>query len=368
MTMSEPLHTGRRAVVTALGATPLETFAKHLRVEPQPPPARESLAPNDVLVAVQSAAVGWVDLLMASGQYQHVPEPPYTPGLEYAGEVAATGAAVETLHIGARVMADGLRTGPRSLGEHRRHGGFASYAVAPESALIPLPAELSPDEGACLLGGFETAHHALVARGRLRGGETALILGATGSTGLAAVQVAKLLGARVLAAGRSPAKLAAASEVGADHVLRLGEGEPRLRDAVKALTEGRGVDLVFDPVGGELSAEGLRALTFGGRFVVVGWAATPFVARGGRDPNVLPTNLILMKSLEVIGSPAAIAAHRDPELRRARLRTLLDWVRDPGLRPHVSQVYSFDDLLDALHAKWEGRCAGNIVVRPRAKP
>jgi NADPH:quinone reductase len=368
MTMSEPLPAGRRAVVTALGATPLETFAKHLRVEPQPPPARESLAPDDVIVAVKSAAVGWVDLLMASGQYQHVPEPPYTPGLEYAGEVVATGAAVEKLQIGARVMADGLRTGPRSLGEHRRHGGFASYAVAPASALIPLPAELSADEGACLLGGFETAHHALVARGRLRSGETALILGATGSTGLAAVQVAKLLGARVIAVGRSTDKLAVASEVGADHGVRIGEGQPRLRDAVKALTEGRGADLAFDPVGGELSAEALRALGFGGRFVVVGWAATPFVARGDRDPNVLPTNLILMKGLEVLGSPAAIAAHRDPELRRARLLTILDWVRAEGLRPHVSQVYTFDELLDALHAKWEGRYAGNLVLRPRAAP
>jgi NADPH:quinone reductase len=358
------LPAGRRAVVTALGATPLETFATHLRVEPQEAPAPEDLAPGDVVVAVESAAVGWVDLLMASGQYQHVPEPPYTPGLEYAGEVIAVGAAVEGLAIGARVMADGLATGPRSLGAHRRHGGFASFAIAPADALIELPEGLSFDEGACLLGGYETAHHALVERGRLRAGETALILGASGSTGLAAVQVAALLGARVIAAGRSEGKLAVARDLGAAHVVRTGDGQPRLRDVVKALTDGRGADLVYDPVGGDLSAEALRAAAFGARFVVVGWAATPFVARGGRDPNVLPTNLILMKGIDVLGSPAAIAAHRDPALRRARLRCILDWVREGGLRPHVSEAFSLDQLAQALQAKWESRHPGNIVVRP----
>ncbi len=351
-------------MVTALGPTPLETFASHLRIEPQAPPTLASIAAEDVVVAVKSAAVGWVDLLMASGQYQHVPDPPYTPGLEYAGEVVAVGAAVEGLEPGARVVSDGLRTGPRSQGDYRRYGGFASYAVAPASALISLPASLSWDEGACLLGGYETAHHALVWRGRLRAGETALILGATGSTGLAAVSVAKLLGANVIAVGRSAEKLAVARDAGADHVVCTGEGEVRLRDAVRALTDGRGVELVYDAVGGELSAEAMRAIGFGGRFVIVGWAATPFVARGDRNPNVLPTNLILMKSVEVLGSPAAIAAHRDPELRRARLEAILGWAEAGRVRPRVSQVFSFEELVPALRAKWESRYAGNLVLRP----
>ena len=114
------LPEGRAAMVTALGPTPLETFASHLRIEPQAPPTLASIAAEDVVVAVKSAAVGWVDLLMASGQYQHVPDPPYTPGLEYAGEVVAVGAAVEGLEPGARVVSDGLRTGPRSQGDYRR--------------------------------------------------------------------------------------------------------------------------------------------------------------------------------------------------------------------------------------------------------
>ena len=144
----------------------------------------------------------------------------------------------------------------------------------------------------------------------------------------------------------------------------MGEGQARLRDAVRALTDGRGVELVYDAVGGELSAEALRAIGFGGRFVVVGWAATPFVARGGRDPNALPTNLILIKGIDVLGSPAAIAAHRDPALRQARLDEILGWVKAGRLRPDIGQVFDFGQLAAALQAKWEGRYAGNVVLRP----
>lgn len=344
---------GRRAVVTALGATPLETFERHLQIAAQD---RPDPAEDEVVIAVRAAAVGWVDLVMASGQYQHVPEPPYTPGLEYAGEIVAVGRASAPARIGDRVLVDGMATGPRSLGAHRREGGFGSYAVAPASAVIPLPEGLGDDEGACLLGGFETAWHALVHRARVQPGETVLVLGASGSTGLAAVQVAKKLGATVLAAGRSREKLAAARE--ADHLV----GVDRLKDEVKALVP-RGVDVVYDAVGGPISVEALRACAFGARFVVVGWSSTPFVARGGRDPNVLPTNLILMKSIDVLGSPAAIAAHRDPALRQVRLDQILAWARE-GLRPHVGAVYPFDRLKEALTAKWEGRHAGNVVVRP----
>lgn len=357
------LPVGRRAVVTALGATPLETFAHHLRVEAQPPPER--LGPGDVLVAIESAAVGWVDLLMASGQYQHVPEPPYTPGLEYAGVVARVGDAVRGLAVGDRVIADGFRTGPRSLGDYRREGGFASYAVAPADALVPLPACASFDQGACLLGGVETAWHALVHRARLVVGETALILGASGSTGLAAVQLAALRGARVIAVGRTASKLEVARAHGATDLVTVGAGDARLRDQVKALTGGRGADVVYDPVGGALTAEGLRAAAFGGRYLVVGWAATPFVARGGRDPNVIPTNLVLMKGLDVLGSPAAIAAHRDPALRDARLGAIMTHVAGGELLPHVSASYRLDDVVEALTAKWESRHPGNVVLHLR---
>ncbi|MBA3549547.1 MAG: NADPH:quinone oxidoreductase family protein [Nannocystis sp.] len=358
-----PLAPGRRAVVTALAASPLDAIAQ-LQLGPQPAPEPSSLAPDELVIAVRSAAVGWVDLLMTSGQYQHVPRPPYTPGLEFAGEVVAIGAAVDRALLGTQVIADGLLTGPRSLGEHRQYGGFASYAVAPSSAVIPLPRGLSLDEGACLLGGYETAYHALVQRARLQAGESLLVLGATGSTGLAAVQLGKLLGATVIAAGRSAAKLEVVQAQGADHVLRIGDDEGSLRERLKALTGGRGVDVVYDGVGGPLSAEALRGSAYGARFVIVGWAATPFVARGERDPNVLPTNLILMKGIDVLGSPAAIAVHRDPALRTERLARILAWANEGRLRPLVSQTFEFSDLAGALRAKWESRHPGNIVVHP----
>lgn len=358
-----PLAPGRRAVVTALAATPLDAIAG-LQFAAQPAPEASSLAPDDVVIAVRSAAVGWVDLLMTSGQYQHVPRPPYTPGLEFAGEVVAAGAAVDPSLIGARVIADGLLTGPRSLGEHRQYGGFASYAIAPQHAVIPVPGELSLDEGACLLGGYETAYHALVQRARLQAGELLLVLGATGSTGVAAVQLGKLLGATVIAVGRSAAKLEQVRAAGADHTLRIDDTAAPLREQVKALTGGRGVDVVYDAVGGPLSTEALRAAAFGARFVIVGWSATPFVARGERDPNTIPTNLILMKGIDVLGSPAAIAVHREPALRTARLAQILEWAREGRLRPLVSRVFAFADLGEALRAKWESRYPGNILVHP----
>jgi NADPH2:quinone reductase len=290
--------------------------------------------------------VNWVDVLMTSGQYQHVPDPPYTPGLEYAGEVVRS----DRLAVGTAVLADGLLTGPRSLGAHRRWGGFATFALAPVSALLPLPDGLSFDEGACFLGSAETAWHALVVRARVQAGETVLVLGATGSTGLAAVRLGAWLGARVIALGRSPEKLEIARGLGAERVVT----------DLDALQEK--VDVVFDAVGGELSVRALRACAFGARFVIVGWAGTPLVGRDGVAPNVLPTNLVLMKQIDVLGSPAAIAAHRDPAMRaerRARVLACAD-----ALRPHVGAVFAFEDLGDALRAKWEGRVAGNVVVRP----
>jgi NADPH2:quinone reductase len=360
---STPLAPGRRAIVTALAANPLDAIAQ-LQLTTQPAPDPAALAPDEVVIAVRSAAVGWVDLLMTSGQYQHVPQPPYTPGLEFTGEIVAVGSAVDGSLIGTQVLADGLLTGPRSLGQHRQYGGFASYAIAPVRAAIPLPEGLTLDEGACLLAGYETAYHALIHRARLQAGEHLLVLGATGSTGLAAVQLGKLLGASVIAVGRSPEKLEIVHAHGADHVLRTGEGAPPLREQLKALTGGSGVDVVYDAVGGPISTEALRGAAFGARFVVVGWSATPFVGRGERDPNMLPTNLILMKSIDVLGSPAAIAVHRDPALRTERLAQILEWAREGRLRPLVSRTFAFAELPEALRAKWESRYPGNIVVHP----
>lgn len=360
---------GQRVVVGALGETPLEAIERHLALEPQPRPDPATLRPTDVIVRVRSTQVGWVDLLMTSGQYQHLLSPPFTPGMEMCGEVEWVGAGVTRAKLGDRVIVDGLLSGPRSLGDYQRWGGFATRAVAPEEALIALPEGLDFDEGASLLAGYETAYHALVHRGRLKPGEAVLIHGASGTTGLAAVQLAKVIGANVIATGRSADKLAAVKDAGADAIVALGPDAPPLREQVKALTGGRGVEVVYDPVGGALSLESLRCVAFGARYLIVGWAATPFVAkgqgqRGAPNANVLPTNLIMMKGLDVLGCPAAISAHKDPSIRPPRLEAVLGWVREGRLRPRVARTYPLSEITVAMRAKWESHEVGAIVVRP----
>ncbi|MEZ4437515.1 MAG: NADPH:quinone oxidoreductase family protein [Polyangiaceae bacterium] len=364
------LPTGRRVVVDAFGETPLEAIAKHLRIEDQPAPT--DLGPGEVLVAVRSAAVGWVDLLMTSGQYQHMATPPYTPGLEFAGEIAAVGSEVADLAVGTRVVVDPFVVGPRTSGPYRVWGGFASWAVAPREGVFPLPDRLGFDEAANLLGNYETAYFCLLTRGRLQAGETVLVLGATGSTGLAAVTIAKQVGAQVIAAGRSAEKLEAVAEEGADHLLvtvdEHGELRP-FRDDLKALTGGRGVDVIYDPVGGDVSVEALKGAAFGGRFVLVGWASTPFVARGKGQrgaprANQLPTNLIMMKGLDVLGSPTVITTARDPSLRPPRLEQIWKWLEGGAIRPRVGPGYDLEDVVEAMKAKWESRFVGGCVLHP----
>jgi NADPH:quinone reductase len=172
----------KRVVIRTIGTTPLDAIENHVALEPMERPDPTSLGPRDVLVEVKSAAVGWVDLIMAAGQYQHAPAPPYTPGLEYAGVVAWTGAEVATVAVGDRVLVDGFTAGPRSSGAYRSYGGFASFALAPVESVIQIPGTLSFDQACNLLGNYETAYHCLVARGRVAAGETVLIHGASGAT------------------------------------------------------------------------------------------------------------------------------------------------------------------------------------------
>ncbi|MCO4762300.1 MAG: NADPH:quinone oxidoreductase family protein [Myxococcales bacterium] len=368
---------GRHVVVSQFGETPMDALAHHLSLEPQARPDRSTLAADDVIINVRSAAVGWVDLLMSSGQYQHMASPPYTPGLEYSGEVAWVGqAAREQWTVGDRVMADGLLTGPRSHGRHRQYGGFASWAVAPAKALHRLPEAWTYDQGANFFGNYETAWHCLVARGQLQAGETVLIHGASGSTGLAAVHVAKILGATVIATGRSPAKLAEVKAAGADHVIATAAPDgsvARFRDEVRALTQdgagGPGVDVVYDGVGGAISLESLRCVRFGARFLLVGWASTPFVARGkgargAPNANQLPTNLMMMKGLDVLGCPTAITTRMQPSVRKQRLGQLLQWVKEGRLRPHSGPAYPLDAYAEAMRAKWTSRFVGGCVLHP----
>lgn len=343
--------------VTQLGADPLATFADHVVIEPQSPPEP---GPGEVRVRVHATHVNWVDLIMASGQYQHVPDPPYTPGLEYAGVVEAVGEGVQGLREGDRVAADGTKTGPRCAdARYRPYGGWATYALAPEGGLVRVPDALDFAQAATYLGAYITAYHALVVRGRVQAGEKVLVLGASGTTGLAAVHVAKAIGATVVAAGRSEAKLEVVAAQGADHCVRT-EDVGALKPGVEAAV-GR-VHVVYDPVGGALSVPAMRCLRFGGRFVVVGWASTPFVARKGKDPNVLPTNLMIMKQIDVLGSPAVIAAQKDERLGPARLSAIHRWIEEGTIRPYVGAVHPLAEFPAACRAKWESAVAGSIAL------
>lgn len=363
---------GKHVIIREFGHTPLDAITNLLEIQDQPfPPIGERTA-DEVIIGVQSAAVGWVDLLMTSGQYQHMPAPPYCPGLEYAGNVLWAGANASCT-AGDRVIADGFLTGPRSRGAHQAWGGFASYAVAPKEAVLAMPPRFSYDEGANFLGNYETAYYCLFQRGALREGETVLILGATGSTGLAAVHLAKLVGARTIAVGRSKEKLSIVSGEGADHVICTGEqagGLSSLREEVKRITHGRGVDVIYDAIGGDASVESLRCAAFGARFLIVGWAATPFVAkgkggRGAPNANFLPTNLIMMKGISVLGCPTVIGTQNDTSIREKRLADLFRWADEGRLKPVVSKSFALSDVKEAMRQKWESRHVGGIVLHPQ---
>ncbi len=367
------LQPGVKVVVSEFAESPLDAIERSMELVTMEAPRVSERSPREVIVAVKSAAVGWVDLLMTSGQYQHMAKPPYTPGLECAGEIAWAGEeARESFSVGDRVLVDGLLAGPRSLGAYQQWGGFATYVVAPVEALHRVPDALTLDQSAALLGSYETAYHCLVTRGRVQAGETVLIHGATGATGLAAVQVAKILGAKVIATGRSAEKLGQVAEEGADHVIvtKADDGSLKpFRDEVKALTGGAGVDVVYDAVGGDTSIESLRCVRFGARFLIVGWTSTPFVARGkgqrgAPNANALPTNLIMMKSLDVLGCPTAISTAHDPSSRAPRLAQVLAWAHQGRIRPRVSHTYPLAEFKRAMRDKWEGAVIGGSVLHP----
>jgi NADPH2:quinone reductase len=240
--------------------------------------ASAPLAPGQVRVAVHAAGINFPDILMAAGEYQLKPELPFTPGVEAAGEVTELADGVAGVAVGDRVIV------------RMRYGGYADEAVVAPAQLTPLPSNFDYAEGATFLAAHGTAHHALVDRGALAPGEVLLVHGAGGGVGLAAVEIGKLLGATVIAAASSQAKLAVAKARGADHLV-LTTREP-FRDAVKRITDGRGADVVFDPVGGEIFENSLRCIGWGARILVVGFTGGIGLAR---------TNLVLIKGASVIG-------------------------------------------------------------------
>src|SRR5690349_18766343 len=266
--------------------------------------ASSPLAPGQVRVAIRAAGINFPDVLMAAGQYQLKPELPFTPGVEAAGDV------VEVKE------ADGVAVGDRVIVK-LRHGAYADEVVVTPSQLTSLPSTFDYAEGATFLAAHGTAYHGLIDRGQVREGEVLLVHGAGGGVGLAAVEIGKLIGATVIAAASSEEKLDVAQARGADHLL-LYSREP-FRDAVKRITDGRGADVVFDPVGGEIFENSLRCIAWGARVLVIGFTGGIGLAR---------TNLVLIKGASVLGVRAGEAARRNPALGQARMRALLQWAEE----------------------------------------
>jgi NADPH2:quinone reductase len=304
---------------------------------PDPVPGR-----GQVLIDVRAAAVTFPDCLMIEDKYQFKAKPPFVPGGEVAGVVSGLGEGVEGLSVGDPVVG--------SLGVI---GGFAEKAVAPAGATRVLPEGAGFAEATGLMYAYGTGYYGLKYRGALQPGETLLVLGAGGNVGLAAVELGKLLGARVIAAASSAEKLALCRERGADETIDY--ASESLKDRAKALTDGKGCDVVYDAVGGDYAEAALRAIGWGGRFLVVGFTAG--------IPKI-PLNLALLKSCQIVGVFFGAMVAREPETRDAITRDLLDLTASGRLRPHVSRRYALEEGPQALRDMMDRKAVGKIVIEP----
>ena len=299
------------------------------------------LRPGEVRVAIHAAGINFPDILMAAGEYQLKPPLPFTPGVEAAGEVTEVNDAAGVA-VGDKVI---LKL---------RHGAYADEAVVTPSQLTPLPTAFDYAEGATFLAAHGTAYHALIDRGQLLAGEVLLVHGAGGGVGLAAVEIGKLLGAVVIAAASSEEKLAIAQAKGADHLV-LYSREP-FRDAVKRITDGRGADVVFDPVGGEIFENSVRCINWGARLLVIGFTGGVGLAR---------TNLLLIKGASVLGVRAGEAVRKNPALGAARIKALIAWAEAGKVRPNISHRLPLEDYARAMRLLVDRKAIGRVALMMR---
>jgi NADPH2:quinone reductase len=297
---------------------------------------------GEVRVAVHAAGINFPDILMAEGRYQLKPELPFTPGVEASGEVSEIGEDVAGVAVGDRVIV------------RMRYGAYAEEVVVARSQLTPLPSTFDYAEGATFFAAHGTAHHALIDRGQIQAGEVLLVHGAGGGVGLAAVEIGKILGATVIAAASREEKLAAAQAKGADHLVLYGR-EP-FRDSVKRITDGRGADVVFDPVGGEIFEDSLRCIAWGARLLVIGFTGGIGLAR---------TNLLMIKGASVLGVRAGEAVRKNPALGEARIKALLQWAGEGKIRPHISHRLPLEDYAQAMRLLIDRKAVGRVALMMR---
>jgi NADPH2:quinone reductase len=293
---------------------------------------------------VAACGINFYDGLAVQGNYQVKPPFPFSPGGEVAGEVISVGEGVAGFQPGQRVMAF---TG---------FGGYAEEIAVPAANAFPIPDSMNFDDAAGFLIAYATSHHALKDRAVLKAGETLLVLGAAGGVGLTAVETAKQMGARVIAAASSPEKLSLAADYGAAETINYARDD--LRERVKALTDGRGVDVVYDPVGGKQGEAAMRSLALLGRHLVIGFAS-------GDIPSVA-FNQLLLKQVAVIGVLWGNFARAEPQRNAANIAELLAWYGQGKLKPHVSETYPLARALEALGRVMSRQAQGKVVIRPGA--
>ncbi len=306
-----------------------------LRDVPDPPPP----GPGEIQVRVGARGVQYVDVLQLAGKYQVRPEPPFIPGREAAGVVAAIGPGVAGLRVGDRVMCR-LET-----------GAFAELGNAKTVLTDKVPEAMSIEEAGVFRGAYNTAYYALLQRGRMAAGEWVLVHGAAGGIGIAAIQVAKLFGAKVIATASTEEKRAACLEEGADHAIDYRGG---FLDKVKELTGGRGVDIAYDPIGDKVGEESLRSLAWGGRHLILGFL--------GGGPTNVRSNYLLIKGIDAIGVRIGLLNEVDPALASANMKALMELAAQGKLKPRISHRLRLDQAAAAVQAVIDRKVIGKAVL------
>jgi NADPH2:quinone reductase len=310
-----------------------------LVVEELPTPA---ITDHQVLLDVKACGVNFPDLLIIENKYQFKPPLPFSPGGEVSGVVKAVGAQVTALKPGDRVLgAPGF-------------GGFAEEIAIDARVCVPIPASMPFDAAAAFLFTYGTSHYALKDRAALKPGETLLVLGAAGGVGLAAVELGKAMGAKVIAAASSAEKIAVCREHGADEGIDYSKED--LKERIKALTGGNGADVIYDPVGGDFSEQAFRSIAWEGRFLVIGFAAGPI-------PKI-PLNLVLLKGAQIVGVFWGSFTMREPGRHAANIQELMEWYAAGKLKPRISATYPFTRVAEALGDLAARRVKGKVVLVP----
>lgn len=295
---------------------------------------------GEVLIEIKAASLNFPDLLIVQNKYQMKPPLPFVPGSEYAGVVQAVGEGVKHLQVGQDVA---CLSGT---------GGFATHTIAPAALCMPLPAGFSYVDAAAFIMIYATSHHALVDRAQLKAGETVLVLGAAGGVGTSAIQIAKTMGAHVIAAASTDEKCELCRSIGADATINY--STENLREALKTLTNGKGPDIIYDPVGGELAEPAFRSIAWRGRYLVVGFAS-------GSIPS-LPLNLTLLKGASIVGVFWGGFARQEPEASAKAMSELAQWYAQGKIKPVIDRTMPMDQLKEAYAHMGSRHVKGKLVM------